>query len=248
MNCHDAQSLMHGYLDGELDLGGSLQCEQHLRECSACAKAVAEQQTLQAALKADTLYYRAPENLRERLRSTLRKQGGPRAARFPWRLVAAAACVVFFMGLGFVLAQFTLAPAARERLTQEVASAHIRSLQAEHIVDVLSSDRHTVKPWFNGKLDFAPLTRDLSQHGFSLVGGRLDYINGRTVAAVVYRRREHLINVFIWPEAGNEEGEIRREALQGYQLVHWSRNGMQHWVVSDLDPGQLNELVERLRE
>ena len=248
MNCHDAQSLMHGYLDRELDLAGSLQCEQHVRECPACARMLAEQRTMQAELKADALYYRAPDTLRDRLRSTLKKQGGARVARFPWRSLAAAACLLLFLGTGFLLGQLAFAPSARERLTQQVAFSHIRSLQVEHLVDVPSSDRHTVKPWFNGKLDFSPPTPDLSKHDFTLVGGRLDYLNGRAVAAVVYSRRAHYINLFVWPESGNEETEIRREARQGYHLMHWSRDGMQYWIVSDLDPAQMNELAERLRE
>jgi anti-sigma factor RsiW len=248
MNCHDTQSLLHGYLDGELDLAGNLQCEQHLRECPACARMLAEQQMLQTELKADALYYRAPDNLRDRVRSALKKRGGARVARFPWRSVAAAACLLLFLGLGFVLGQLTFAPSARERLSQQVAFSHIRSLQVEHLVDVPSADQHTVKPWFNGKLDFSPPTPDLSKYDFFLKGGRLDYLNGRPVAAVVYHRREHIINLFVWPESANEEGVIRREARQGYHLIHWSRDGMQYWVVSDLDPGQLNEFAERLRE
>lgn len=133
-------------------------------------------------------------------------------------------------------------------MTSEVASAHIRSLQAKHVVDVVSSDRHEVKPWFNGKLDFSPPTPDLENEGFPLVGGRLDYLDGRPVAALVYRRREHLINLFVWPDAGTESGDIRRETRQGYHLVHWSKAGMNHWLVSDLNPAELNELAQRLGE
>jgi anti-sigma factor RsiW len=133
-------------------------------------------------------------------------------------------------------------------LTQEVASAHIRSLQAEHIVDKPSSDRHEVRTWFNGKLDFAPPTPDLEKEGFPLVGGRLDYLNGRPVAAVVYRCREHLINLFVWPDSGSESRDVQRETRQGYHLVHWSKAGMNYWIVSDLDPTELNKLAQRLRD
>jgi anti-sigma factor RsiW len=248
MNCHDAQSLMHGHLDGELDPSVSLQYEQHVGECPACSKALTQQQALQAKMKADFLYFKAPEHLRDRLRASLKRQRSTGPGRFSWRWVAAAACVAFCIGLGFLLARFTFVRSVHERLTQEVASAHIRSLQAKHVVDVPSSDRHEVKPWFNGKLDFSPPTPDLEKVGFSLVGGRLDYLDGRPVAALVYRRREHLINLFVWPDAGTESGDIERETRQGYHLVHWSKTGMNHWLVSDLNPAELNELAQRLRE
>lgn len=247
MNCHDGQSLMHGYLDGELDPSVSLQYEQHLGACPVCSKALAERQAIQAQMKAAPLYFKAPDTLRERVRSSSRKQHGGRFLHIPLRWVAAAACVAFFIGLGFLLAQFTFKSSVHERLTQEVASAHIRSLQAKHVVDVPSSDRHEVKPWFNGKLDFSPPVPDLEKEGFPLVGGRLDYLDGKPVAALVYRRREHLINLFVWPNSGSDPTEIRQETRQGYHLIYWSKAGMNHWVVSDLDPAELNELVQRLR-
>jgi anti-sigma factor RsiW len=260
MNCHDAQSLMHGYLDGELDPSVSLQYEQHAGECPACSKALAEQKAMQVEMKADSLYFKASENLRDRVRASLKKQYGTslhspwegqcshERVRFPWTWVAVAACVVVCIGLGFLLASFAFLSSGREQLTQEVASAHIRSLQAQHVVDVPSSDNHQVKPWFNGKLDFSPPTPDLEKEGFSLVGGRLDYLNGRPVAAVVYRRRDHLINLFIWPSSRTEPGDIQQETRQGYHLIHWSKGGMDHWIVSDLGSTELNELAQRLRE
>jgi anti-sigma factor RsiW len=260
MNCHDARSVMHGYLDGELDPSVSLQYEQHAGECPACSKALAEQQALQVAMKADSLYFKAPENLRDRVRASLKKQygagfqphgrsqGARRPVRFPWAMVAVAASVVVCIGVGFLLARFAFVPSGQDRLTQEVASAHIRSLQVQHVVDIPSSDQHQVKPWFNGQLDFSPPTPDLEKVGFSLVGGRLDYLNGRPVAAVVYRRREHLINLFVWPSSGIESGNTQQETWQGFHLVHWSKGGMNYWIVSDLNPAELNELAQRLRE
>jgi anti-sigma factor RsiW len=249
MNCQDGLTLMHGYLDGELDPSVSLQYEQHVGACPVCSKALAEHQALQEQMKAAPLYFKAPDKLRERVRLSLRKQHGVRLSRLPvLRWVAAAACVIFLIGLGFVLARFAFAPSGNARLTQEVASAHIRSLQEGHLVDVRSSDKHTVKPWFSGKLDFSPPTPDLKQQGFPLVGGRLDYLDGRPVAALVYGRRAHLINVFIWPDSGNEPGEMRQETRQGYHLIHWSKGGMTYWVVSDLNAAELNEMVQQLRE
>jgi anti-sigma factor RsiW len=246
MNCHGAQSVMHGYLDGELDPSVSLQYEQHAGECPACSQALADQQAMQTAMKADSLYFKAPANLRDRLRASVKKQSSAKSVRFSWRWVAAAACVVFCIGLGFFVAQFASTFSGHERLTYEVASAHIRSMQAKHIVDVEGPDNHVVKPWFNGKLDFAPSVPNLEKEGFPLVGGRLDYLNGRPVAALVYKRREHVINLFVWPSAATESTDFQRETRQGYHLVQWSKTGMNFWLVSDLDPTELRELAERL--
>jgi anti-sigma factor RsiW len=243
VNCHDAQPLLHPFLDNELDPAAALEFEGHVHECPACARTLAEQKALHAEMKVESLYYRAPAPLRNRLQASLRRRGG---RRLGWQWLAAAASVALCVGAGFALGRFTAAPSERERLSQEVASAHIRSLQAEHKVDVPSSDRHTVKPWFSGKLDFAPPVRDVA--GFPLAGGRLDYLDGRPVAALVYKRREHVINVFLRPDPTNAETEPRRETRQGYHLIHWSQGGMVYWVVSDLDPAELNELVGRLRE
>jgi anti-sigma factor (TIGR02949 family) len=253
MNCNDAQAMMHAYLDGELGPSVSFQFQQHFGDCPACSKAMAEHQAIQAAMKSDSHYFKAPETVRDRLYASLKKQCGPPASswslRFPRIWVAAAACFVGCVGLGFLMARFMFPPSVPERLSQEVASAHIRSLQVpKRIVDVPSSDSHVVKPWFNGKLDFAPPTPDLKKLGFPLVGGRLDYLNGRPVAALVYGRREHIINLFVWPEGGTESSELQQVARQGYNLIHWSSAGMNHWLVSDLNAAELHELAQLLRE
>jgi mycothiol system anti-sigma-R factor len=250
MNCHDAQASLHPYLDGELDLTTTVQVEQHVQACPACAAILAEQKGLQTAMKADALYYKAPENLRQRLRASIRATHGGRRLRIRWSWAAAAACMLLCVGVGFLMAHWTLAASRAERLAQEVASSHIRSLQAEkkRLVDVESSDRHEVKPWLTDNLDFAPPTPDLAKHDFTLVGGRLDYLDGRPVATLVYQRRKHVISVFIWPDATNVDTPIRKETRQGFHLISWSRAGMNYWVVSDLDPTELNELAQRLRE
>jgi anti-sigma factor RsiW len=251
MDCHDAQSLMHAYLDGELDASTILEYEQHLRTCPACAPRLAEQKVLQTAMKADGLYYKAPDHLRDRLRAALVQQRAVRSVRFPWRWVAAAAaCLLLCVGLGFLVAQFRLMASKQERLTQEVASGHIRSLQVENqrLVDVRTSNKHEVKPWLSERLDFSPPVPDLADQGFSLVGGRLDYVDGRPIAVVVYQRRKHVISVFLWPNRANEETQPRRETRQGYHLIQWSGAGMNHWVVSDLNLTELNEFVQGLRD
>jgi mycothiol system anti-sigma-R factor len=248
MTCDDAQALMHAYLDVELDPPTIWQYEQHVRTCSACARRLAEQTALQTIMKTNARYYQAPEHLRERVRASLGEPGSGRRARFPWRWVAVAACLVMVLGLGLIVERLAFATSRQDRLAQEVASAHIRSLQVEHKVDVLSSDQHVVKPWFNGKLDFSPPVRELKAQDFFLVGGRLDYLDDRPVAALVYRRRDHVINLFVWPDLSNADTAPQQTARQGYHLIHWSRGGMHHWVVSDLDPRELHELVQKLRE
>ena len=135
----------------------------------------------------------------------------------------------------------------QQLIANAVLTGHIRSLQAEHLVDVPSSDRHTVKPWFQGKLDFSPPVADLSELGWTLVGGRLDYVDGRPVAVLVYQRRMHNINVFLWPNHGSPDDTIRQEDAQGYQILHWNGAETTYWVVSDLNKAELLELARALR-
>jgi anti-sigma factor RsiW len=243
MNCPETQSMMHGYLDGELQAPIALQYEEHMRQCPVCSKMLAEQKELQRAMKSHDLYHMAPVSLHERLRKSLRQPSG-RRVYWPW--VAMAASLLICVGIGFVLAQLVVAPSQQERLTAEVVSSHVRSLQVDksRLVDRRSTDRHEVKPWFTDKLDFSPPVPDLSKQGFELLGGRMDYLDGRPVAALVYKRRQHVINVFLWPDAGNYDTQPRRETRQGFQLISWSNAGMNFWVVSDLNALELDELVQ----
>ena len=155
--------------------------------------------------------------------------------------MAAAAIVLL------ALVPFLRGPSTEEFLAREVVSSHVRSLMANHLADVPSSDQHTVKPWFNGKLDFSPPVVDLANQGFALIGGRLDYLNNRPVAALIYQRDKHLINLFIWPSSESSDSGIKSETRQGYHLFHWTRSGMTYWAVSDVEEGQLQEFVQRLQ-
>lgn len=231
MDCREVAQLLDAYLDGELDLARSLAFETHVESCAACAAAVERGRTLKAAI-ARAPYFRAPEPLRRKI--------GPASRRVPsgWMAIAAgiAATALILWRVG--------SPAAAP-LDREVVAAHVRSLQANHLLDVASTDQHTVKPWFTGKLDFAPDVRDLSDQGFPLIGGRLDYLDGRALAALVYRRRQHTINVFTWPSAGSNSAP-RLESLQGFKLAHWTRGGMEWWAISDASAADLEQLARDL--
>jgi anti-sigma factor RsiW len=155
--------------------------------------------------------------------------------------MAAAAIVLL------ALVPFLRGPSTEEMLTREVVSSHVRSLMASHLTDVSSSDQHTVKPWFNGMVDFSPPVEDLANQGFPLIGGRLDYLDNRPVAALIYQRDKHFINVFIWPSSESSNSGIKSETRQGYHVFHWTRSGMTYWAVSDLEESQLQEFVQLLQ-
>jgi anti-sigma factor RsiW len=243
------QNLIHGYIDGELDLLNGLRVEQHLRECPACARDHQNHQALRSALSAGSLYYNAPASLQKRIRSRLRAgaKGEPKPGMLSWRWLAVGASLALVAALISGLVFMQSGPARDELLAQEVVSGHVRSLMANHLTDVASTDQHTVKPWFEGKLDFSPPVTDLTAQGFPLVGGRLDYIGNRPVAALVYQRRRHLINLFIWPEAAEPGGRAKVIVRQGYSLIYWNRAGMAYWAVSDLNLSELQEFTQALQ-
>jgi anti-sigma factor RsiW len=239
------QALLHGYVDGELGLLKNLEIEQHLQECSACACAHTDLQALRAAIKGSGLSYEPPPGLRGRIQAALRpaEKAPPAPRRFRWRALALAASVlVLFAGWG--LAHYTSRRSAEAVLTRELVAAHVRSqMLPNHRVDIASSDRHTVKPFFDGKLDFSPPVHNLAKEGFPLIGGRLDYLDNRPVAALVYQRRQHFINLFIWPTSQIAEASPRSLTRHGYHLVHWEQAGMTFWAVSNLGEGELEEFV-----
>jgi anti-sigma factor RsiW len=246
LDCRDTQNLLDGYGDGELDLVRTLAIERHLQDCPVCTQIQQNNQTLQSALKETSLYFKAPTNLHKRLRGASREaiQEVPRYRVSSWRgasVAAASACVALLM---WVLISLPSRPAAEDLLAQEVVSGHIRSLMANHLTDVPSSDHHTVKPWFDGKLDFAPPVTDLTKQGFPLVGGRLDYIGSKSVAAVVYQRRQHFLNLFIWPSNDSAESGNKMMTRQGYNVIRWNQSGMTFWLVSDLNLSELQQFAE----
>lgn len=252
MNCQDVLSLLHPYCDGELDLVRHLQIEQHLAECASCAEQEQHLQSLRTALASPSLYHRAPDSLRALLQSTATTpaQTNARRGRSARQRATMAASVLLLIGTSATISglYFGAGPSADDRLVASVVGDHIRSIQVDHLTDVVSSDRHTVKPWFQGKLDFAPNVPDLSVHGYTLSGGRLDYLIDRPVPALVYYRRLHAINVFIRPAANTDDKPIRRLTQQGFHLRQWQQSGMIYWVISDLNDEELDEFVKHFRE
>src|SRR3989475_2139460 len=245
MTCTDIQAAIHGYLDGELDAVRNLEVEQHLQHCAVCSQTYKADQTLQGAIKIGSQYYRAPAHLRKRIQSSIRQ--GDKSERvvpaMPWRWLAAAASVAVVVVLAWALVPSRYGLDAEQLVAQEVVSSHVRSLMVDHVADVMSSDQHTVKPWFTGKLDFSPPVHNLAKEGFPLVGGRLDYLENRAVAALVYQRQNHFINLFIWPSSRDSNVNTKAMARQGYHLFHWSKSVMTYWAISDLNETALQEFV-----
>ena len=243
MNCTDFRLLLHAQLDGELDAASNLQLEQHLQACASCAAAKRSLQSLRSLLPTRELRYRAPDSLKRDVRQFIQdmkneKSSPTRELQWLWKWLAFGATAFAVLTLVFRLPGIS----GRDPLLAEVISSHVRSLQVEHLTDVASSDQHTVKPWFDGKLDFAPGVKDFAAQGFPLVGGMLDYVGQRNVAALVYRRNKHLINVFVWP--ATQSVKLETVNRRGFSIVRGDVNGMHYCLVSDLNEKELNELAE----
>jgi anti-sigma factor RsiW len=225
--------------------------EHHLESCAACQAAHEAQAALSAAVRASADRFRASEALRSRVRTALAEAATPAPAlsRLPrrfWTWLGAGSAAAGAAMLAASLALFLAVPSAQDRLGQEIVAAHIRSLMVDHLADVPSSDRHTVKPWFNGRLDLSPPIADLAADGYPLIGGRLDYLDQRPVAALVYKHRQHVINLFVWPEPGAGASSPRLTERQGYNVLHWTRPGLTSWAVSDLNPAELEDFQHQL--
>jgi anti-sigma factor RsiW len=239
MSCELVERDLSAYLDRELDIDAATAIRSHLTDCIACRRLVAEREAL-GRLVRSAPYYRAPERLRARV--TARTSRSIFATRFvPW---AAAATLVVAAGIATTVMR--VMPSANVAMVDQVVDGHVRSLMAEHLFDVQSTDQHTVKPWFLGKVDFAPPVVDLSSIGFPLVGGRLDYLGGQPVAALVYQRQKHTINVFVSPEKSGDPADVVRSA-RGFHVHHWVRDGMSFWAVSDLNDVELTQFVRALQ-
>ena len=237
--CTDREMMLHALLDDELDAANIAAIEAHLRTCPDCAAELKRLRTLREVMANPALRYDAPAGLRATIEAALPapKRANPWPSRIGWASGGAGAAIAASLALSLVSVQ-SAAPA----LEQQLVASHVRSLLVSHLVDIPTSDRHVVKPWFNGKIDFSPPTPDLKDQGFPLVGGRLDYIAGRTVPAIVYRRRLHTINLFAWPTGSTKAPD--NAATDGYNLLHWRQGDLDFWAVSDVAPGDLAQFKQ----
>jgi anti-sigma factor RsiW len=252
LDCAEMRGLVDEAIDGELDPARRQALDRHLLGCPSCRAAHEAQSALSAAVRTSADRFTASEALRSRVRAALAEAATPtpaiprRPRRF-WSWLGAGGAAAGAAMLAAGIALFLAVPSAQDRLGQELVAAHIRSLMADHLADVPSSDRHTVKPWFNGRLDLSPPVADLAAEGYPLIGGRLDYLDQRPVAALVYKHRQHVINLFVWPEPGAGASSTRLTERQGYNVLHWGRPGLTLWAVSDLNPTELEDF-QRLLE
>ncbi len=242
MSCEHMKDLVHAYLDDELSLTEQVSFEQHLATCPECEQAHQTFSKLRDDLRQSDLRFELPAEVAGRLKRLIPARPVPTLRMFIGRALAIAAAFLILVAGGAVLLMRT----NRSTLAMDLVDAHVRSLQANHLLDVVSTDQHTVKPWFDGKLDFAPPVHDLAAAGFPLIGGRLDYLRGHPVAALVYMRAKHQINLFIWPENGADEA-LKTSAVNGYQVLEWRSAGMKEVAVSDLNLGEMTQFAEKVR-
>jgi anti-sigma factor RsiW len=247
MMCHDARLLLHAYLDDELDAAQSVAITRHMQGCADCAASYAEFAKLRKALAQPALYQRAPDALRAQWMTA---KPAATVSTLPDR--PARVPIALSMAAGFAAALLLAAPlwfyASRHQAVDtsadisDVVSSHIRSMQQQHLMDVVSTDQHTVKPWFDGKLDFAPRVKDLASEGFPLAGGRLDALEGHSVAALIYKRRLHVINLYQWPVSSDAAAD-EIEQWHGYNVIRWTADRMHYVAVSDVNESELQQFV-----
>jgi anti-sigma factor RsiW len=247
MTCDETRILLHALIDGELDAGHAREVEAHIATCPNCAAELAAYREMSKAIAGADLRYTAPPALRRRIEAALpqvqtQTQAVP-SRRAVLRGFAMGSAVSAIAATGLVA--IVLRSDDESRITSEIVSAHLRSLQAGHLTDVISTDQHTVKPWFNGKLDVAPPVIDLTALGFTLIGGRLDYVDARPIGAIVYRRRLHVINLFVAQTASTEHRAAKTETFQGFNVRSWSEGGLNYWAVSDLAADELAEFSDK---
>ena len=256
MDCLQTRNLASAYLDRELDLTSTIAMDRHLESCAGCRSAFDQQSSLSSAIREHAVYHTAPAALADRIRAAVattsaeRRPNETRARRWQWpsfghwfqmgAAIAATATITWTAALQLSgLSQ-------SELIADQVVSGHARSVVTGHLADVATSDQHTVKPWLSSKLDFSPAVVDLTQSGFPLIGGRVDYLDHRPVAALVYARNKHVINLFVWPDdASPAAGPMQTLTKNGYNVVHWSARGMAYWAISDVNAEEIKDFARK---
>jgi anti-sigma factor RsiW len=248
MNCQECYDYIDAYIDNELDVAATILVKQHLRDCSRCQQLLEARKVVGALLDNPQVRFEVPDSLLGKVQSVLpasrpdvKRRSGNRFV-IPWFSVplAMAAAIAVMLGLVFLNQGRMFDRSSGNALAQDAISSHVRSLLAAHLLDVPSTDQHTVKPWFDGKLKFSPPVHDFAERGFRLTGGRLDYFNGREVAALVYQRKLHVINLFIWPSESGRNTAAESFTKDGYNVSHWDRDGFTFWAVSDVNAEDLS--------
>ncbi len=244
MSCELHRTHLHAYFDGELDAPAAQAFEQHLRSCVECSTALTAEQALRQSLANSDIHERAPRSLLHKVRASLpplTTEPVRRSNAWRWPVLAAASLIIVFLGWHF--SPGMLHRADPYPFATAILDAHLRSLQPGHLTDVESTDQHTVKPWFDGKIEFAPPVRDFAAAGFPLLGGRLDVVDGGTVAALVYGRRKHFVNVFVW-KGTDRKPWAGSGTAQGYHWLAWEKDGLYFCAVSDAAAGDLDQLKQ----
>jgi anti-sigma factor RsiW len=247
MTCAQAQQLIEPYFDNELDANLTAAVQEHLLSCASCAENHRQLENLRMAIQTHVPRYQPPARLQAQVEAAVRSVAVTQRRTPPWQWMAMAASFLLAVSLAWNVALLRTRNGSGNIMTQTVLASHVRSLIGSHLLDVPSADQHTVKPWFNGKLDFSPDVKDFNAQGFPLVGGRIDYLADRPVAALVYQRRLHVINVFTWPSPSPNSHEVEVR-LNGYGIRHWAKSGMTYWAVSDLNPNELGQFEDLYRK
>ena len=250
MTCQESARLLPGYFDSELDLVHTLEIEDHLRSCASCINALEADRALRSTIARSNLRFSAPPNVVRNVRGAItnsfpQEKSARKNWSWNWGFAATAAALVLCAVLAWKLLP-ARTPNNSTALADEAIADHIRALMPGHLSDVESTDQHTVKPWFDGKLDFAPPVENFAAQGFPLIGGRLDYLNHHPAAALVYQRRKHFISVFLLPATGEADRGELQTIERGYNVISWTRGAMSYWLVSDLNPAELEELAKLL--
>ena len=247
MQCEEVRPLLDAYLDGEVAEAEQTLLRDHLEDCAECGPEAAVLERLRDGIRRAAPVYRAPAALRASVRSALRREAAearPAAVRASgWLAYAASILLAVAVGSG---GTFLLTGERQENtIANEVIDSHLRSLLGDHLTDVASSDKHTVKPWFAGRTDLSPPGVDLAAEGFPLIGGRLDLIQGKPVPALVYRAGKHVINVFVLPTRPSDHAET--VTRRGYTLHHWNEGDLGYWAVSDASPDEFAKFEHEFR-